>query len=71
MPASHAFIHGQKVDFGLLTLLELEGRPQAEIEEIYLYQKALGLPSTLVEVDAASDDQLPRVNLLVTPQVTT
>lgn len=71
MPASHAFIHGQKVDFGLLTLLVLEGRPQAEIEEIYLYQKALGLPSTLVEVDAASDDQLPHVNLLVTPQVTT
>ena len=60
IPASHAFIHGEKVAFGLLTQLVLEGRPQAEIEEIYRYQKAVGLPITLAEVgvDAASVDQL-------------
>jgi glycerol dehydrogenase len=60
IPASHAFIHGEKVAFGLLTQLVLEGRPQAEIDEIYRYQKAVGLPITLAEVgvDAASDDQL-------------
>lgn len=60
IPASHAFIHGEKVAFGLLTQLVLEGRPQAEIDEIYRYQKAVGLPTTLAEVgvDAASDDQL-------------
>jgi glycerol dehydrogenase len=60
IPASHAFIHGEKVAFGLLTQLVLEGRPQAEIDEIYRYQRAVGLPITLAEVgvDAASDDQL-------------
>ncbi len=49
IPASHAFIHGDKVAFGLLTQLVLEGRPQAEIEEIYRYQKAVVLPITLAE----------------------
>jgi glycerol dehydrogenase len=62
IPASHAFIHGEKVAFGLLSQLVLAGRPQAEIDEIYRYQKAVGLPITLAEVgvgvDAASDDQL-------------
>ena len=60
IPASHAFIHGKKVAIGLLTQLVLEGRPQTEIEEIYRYQKAVGLPITLAEVgvDVASDDQL-------------
>jgi len=49
IPASHAFIHGDKVAFGLLTQLVLEDRPQAEIEEIYRYQKAVVLPITLAE----------------------
>lgn len=55
--------------FGLLTLLVLDGRPQVEIEEIYRYYKAVGLPSTLAEVGvaAASDDQLPRVSMLGLP----
>ena len=30
IPTSHAFIHGEKVAFGLLTQLVLEGRPQAD-----------------------------------------
>ena len=60
IPSSHNYIHGEKVAFGLLTQLVLEGRPQAEIAEIYRYQKAVGLPITLAElgVDANSEDQL-------------
>jgi glycerol dehydrogenase len=60
IPGSHNSIHGEKVAFGLLTQLVLEGRPQVEIAEIYRYQKAVGLPITLAEVgvDANSDDQL-------------
>lgn len=60
IPASHACIHGEKVAFGLLTQLVLEGRPQVEIEESYRYQQAVGLPISLgqVGVDANSDDQL-------------
>ncbi len=35
IPASHRFIHGEKVAISLLTQLVLEGRFQAEIEEFY------------------------------------
>lgn len=60
IPASHRCIHGEKVAFGLLTQLVLEGRPQTEINEILRYQRAVGLPITLAEVgvDAASEEQL-------------
>jgi len=60
IPGSHNYIHGEKVAFGLLTQLVLEGRPQSEIAEIYRYQKSVGLPITLAEVgvDANSDDQV-------------
>ena len=34
---SPPFTHVEKVAFGLLTLLVLEGRSQFEIEEIYRY----------------------------------
>jgi glycerol dehydrogenase len=63
IPGSHRCIHGEKVAFGLLTQLVLEGRPQQEIAEIFRYQKAVGLPITLAEVgvDANSDDQLLRI----------
>jgi glycerol dehydrogenase len=63
IPGSHRCIHGEKVAFGLLTQLVLEGRPQDEIAEIFRYQKAVGLPITLAEVgvDANSDDQLLRI----------
>ena len=63
IPGSHHCIHGEKVAFGLLTQLVLEGRPQDEIAEIFRYQKAVGLPITLAEVgvDANSDDQLVKI----------
>lgn len=55
-----SWFEGEKVAFGLLTQRVLEGRPQAEIEEIYRDHKAVGLPITLaaVGVDAGSEEQL-------------
>ncbi len=63
IPGSHTCIHGEKVAFGLLTQLVLEGRPQGEIDEIYRFQRAVGLPITLAEVgvDANSEEQLRRI----------
>ncbi len=63
IPSSHGCIHGEKVAFGLITQLVLEGRPQTEIDEILLYQQAVGLPITLAQVgvDAASEAQLRRI----------
>ena len=63
IPGSHDSIHGEKVAFGLLTQLVLEGQPQTEINEILRYQKAVGLPITLAQVgvDANNDDQLQHI----------
>ncbi len=60
IPASHSCIHGEKVAFGLLTQLVLEGRPSSEIAEILSFATAVGLPVTLAQVgvDASSDAQL-------------
>lgn len=60
IPESHKYIHGEKVAFGLLTQLVLEGQPQSEINEILQYQRAVGLPITLAEVgvNVESDEQL-------------
>ncbi|MFT4132353.1 glycerol dehydrogenase [Labrys sp. (in: a-proteobacteria)] len=47
---SHGFFHGEKVAFGVLCLLMLEGRPLAEIEETARFCKSLGLPATLADL---------------------
>jgi glycerol dehydrogenase len=62
-PGSHAYLHGEKVAFGLLTQLVLEGRPQTEIEEVLRFQHHIGLPVSLAEVgvEAGDDDLLEAI----------
>jgi glycerol dehydrogenase len=43
---THDFYHGEKVAFGTLCLLMLEGRPFAEIEATALFCRSLGLPTS-------------------------
>ncbi|GLS21788.1 glycerol dehydrogenase [Labrys miyagiensis] len=50
LPETHSFFHGEKVAFGVLCLLMLEGRPLAEIEETARFCKTLGLPCTLADL---------------------
>ncbi len=50
MAETHSFLHGEKVAFGALTQLVLEGKPQAEIEELLTFSCEVGLPVTLAEV---------------------
>ncbi len=59
-PGSHAFLHGEKVAFGLLTQLVLEGRPQQEIDEVLEFLHGIGLPITLGQVGVDAGD----VNLM-------
>ena len=47
---THGFYHGEKVAFGTLCLLMLEGRPFAEIEATARFCRALGLPTTLADL---------------------
>ena len=50
---THGFYHGEKVAFGTLCLLMLEGRPFAEIESTALFCRSLGLPTTLRDLNLA------------------
>jgi glycerol dehydrogenase len=47
VPETHSFLHGEKVAFGVLTQLVLEGAPSTEIEEVLLFCSRVGLPVTL------------------------
>lgn len=49
-PETHNYYHGEKVAFGLLAQLVLEGRPSSEIEEVLLFCLEVGLPVTLADV---------------------
>lgn len=44
VPETHAFMHGEKVAFGLLTQLVLEGKPSSLIREVQYFCRAVGLP---------------------------
>jgi glycerol dehydrogenase len=47
VPQTHEFLHGEKVAFGVVTQLVLEGAPSAEIEEVLAFCCRVGLPVTL------------------------
>ncbi len=49
----HGFYHGEKVAFGVLCLLMLEGRPLAEIETIVRFCRSVGLPTRLADLNLA------------------
>jgi glycerol dehydrogenase len=48
---THGFFHGEKVAFGVLCLLMLEGRPLAEIAEVAEFCRSVGLPTTLADMN--------------------
>lgn len=47
---THEYLHGEKVAFGLLVQLLVEGRPEAEIDQVVAFSRSVGLPVTLAEV---------------------
>lgn len=48
--ATHDFYHGEKVAYGLITQLVLEGKPRSLIEEVMRFATEVGLPITLAEI---------------------
>lgn len=61
-PATHRYLHGEKVAFGLLVQLIVEGRPTSEIVEVCEFSRIVGLPTTLADIGlAASDDAALRL----------
>jgi glycerol dehydrogenase len=49
-PGTHAFFHGEKVAFGLLVQLVLEGQPRGVVETVLTFATRVGLPITLAEI---------------------
>jgi glycerol dehydrogenase len=56
-PPTHAYYHGEKVAYGLLVQLVLEGKPRSVIDPVLAFSSEVGLPITLAEVGLAD---LPR-----------
>jgi glycerol dehydrogenase len=49
-PGTHDFFHGEKVAYGLLVQLVLEGQPRAVLERVLRFSTEVGLPVTLAEI---------------------
>jgi glycerol dehydrogenase len=54
---THAYLHGEKVAFGLLVQLVCEGKPQSTIDEILRFSTSVGLPVTLLEVGVSDSSR--------------
>ncbi|MBW1724524.1 MAG: glycerol dehydrogenase [Deltaproteobacteria bacterium] len=57
LEASHGKLHGQKVAFGTLTQLVLEGRPSEDIYEVLDFCLSVGLPICLEELGLSNPTQ--------------
>ncbi|MEI7894458.1 MAG: glycerol dehydrogenase [Myxococcales bacterium] len=53
---THAFLHGEKVAFGLLVQLVVEGRPSSELAEVIGFSRSVGLPTKLADIGLADLD---------------
>ena len=58
---THAFYHGEKVAFGVLAGLQLNGAPTAITDTVYGFCEAVGLPTTL---EALGLDNVARSELM-------
>ncbi|MEV6277942.1 glycerol dehydrogenase [Nocardia sp. NPDC051832] len=56
-PETRPFLHGEKVAFGVLTQLILEGAPTEEIATVLAFCTSVGLPSTLADLGLAHADR--------------
>jgi glycerol dehydrogenase len=50
VPETRPYLHGEKVAFGVLVQLVLEGQPHSVIEEVLRFSTSVGLPITLAEI---------------------
>ena len=53
VPETHAYFHGEKVAFGLLVQLVLEGATSATVNEVLRFSFQVGLPITLADIGLA------------------
>ena len=63
LPACRRLLHGEAVAFGILVQLLIEGRDEAEVDEMYRFFEAVGLPYTfeMLGIPNASDEDVMKV----------
>jgi glycerol dehydrogenase len=68
LPQTHSYFHGEKVAFGLLVQLVLEGAPDATMNQVLTFCDDVGLPIRLADIGLASvtRDQLNPVSARAT-----
>ena len=54
---THPYQHGEKVAFGLASMLMLEEQPMGEVEELFDFCVSVGLPVTLSDVGLLDADR--------------
>jgi glycerol dehydrogenase len=54
---THVYLHGEKVAYGLLVQLIVEGRPADELAEVVAFSRSVGLPTTLGEIGVDASDR--------------
>jgi glycerol dehydrogenase len=52
-PGTHHYLHGEKVAFGLLVQLVMEGSSRSTVEQVLGFATEVGLPTTLADVGLA------------------
>jgi len=67
---THRFFHGEKVAFGTLVQLVMEGKPRVVIEEVLQFATLVGLPVTLEDIGLAhpSHEMLEKVAVRATAE---
>jgi glycerol dehydrogenase len=73
LPATHHYMHGEKVNFGTLTQFALEDRPTTEINDFIAFCNRVGLPTTLEDVglgSAGRDDLMTVAKAATVPSET-
>lgn len=63
VPETRAYLHGEKVAFGVLVQLIMEGQSHSVMEEVLRFSTAVGLPVTLagIGIDQITPDMLDRI----------
>ncbi len=64
VPETRAYLHGEKVAFGVLVQLVLEGQPHSIIEEVLRFSTSVGLPTRLAEIglEKITPEMLDRIS---------
>lgn len=62
-PETHEFYHGEKVAFGVLVQLVLEGQPRTTVDEVLSFYGQVGLPMTLSDIglEQASQETIRKI----------